>query len=422
MKKSYALDQNFLWLLQQFDKPVVCLSMAGKIIAINPPATQLFQCEFSDVLNKSFSKVLKEKDFTHNLSKDLSMLPETIEIVCPAHSVKWQWFGDQLVNARKQRIGIILIAYSQPEHQKVISVKSSAEDQSFNMKLLIDDLVDLMQPHAHKKGLALTTYYPFNVPEIVIGHQQRVYQMLLGLVDNAIKYTQKGHIFVTVELVESTEDVVVLRLIVQDTGVGISAEKYHSIFKKSDVGTYQEIDLNLYAIKQLAEVMQGRLDVESVVNSGSTFSLVIPFKIAPEMLLQQCQEEQAVYQINAEQPQPVARVLVVEDDLTCREVLQQFLSDLHYHADIAANAHEALALLRRPYDVILMDIGLPDKDGMSLTREIRTKLNVETPTIAITGYEWDKSQYFAVGFNALLKKPISLEKLQHALFKVLSKR
>jgi CheY-like chemotaxis protein len=276
------------------------------------------------------------------------------------------------------------------------------------------------------------------VPSTVKGDAGRLRQILVNLIGNAVKFTTKGEIRVMVDATSIGPNQIELTCSVQDTGIGIPAEKLGQLFEsfaQVDVSTTREYGgtgLGLSISKLLVEKMGGKIWVESRLNSGSTFHFTLSLQRVRSYHTPQRQNHRNVMKcakalINmAKQPADLA-ILLVEDNLINQKVAVRTFEYLGYAVDIANNGVEAVtAVTQRRYDVIFMDIQMPQMDGLTATRQIR-QLMVKRPQLQIIAMtaavlEDEKRLALDAGMNALLSKPIHPEELAQTLIEIQQQR
>ena len=302
------------------------------------------------------------------------------------------------------------------DYSKIEAGKLTIVTRPFSLRDLLQDVVNLTQPATLEKNLDLAFDIPITVSDYVASDAGRIRQMLLNLVSNAIKFTEKGS--VTIHVRQTTppneEGVITLRFEIVDTGCGISPENQASLFKdfsqvestlnRSHGGT----GLGLAITKRLATMLGGEVGLESSIGGGSTFWFAIPATIAAVPN----DEAAAIQPASTDAVSPADKaILLVEDNVTNQIVANSYLEKLGYHADLAATGQEAIAKTKaRIYDLILMDISMPEMDGMEATRRIRA-LNgwaAAVPIVALTAHVLpeDRERCLAAGMNDFLSKPI----------------
>ena len=290
-------------------------------------------------------------------------------------------------------------------------------------------VTDLMHARARDKGLQLDLQVGPDLPGAIIGDAARLRQILGNLIGNAIKFTERGHITLAVTCAQRTATRAELHFTVTDTGIGIDSATLERLFKPFSQGEtgmnrrYGGAGLGLAISTRLADAMGGVLQVQSTLNQGTTFRLVLPCRLPEGAGLPTPAED--------ETPRPAlptfhARVLVVEDDIVNQQVIDLFLKKLAVTAQIVANGESAVArATSETFDAIIMDCQLPDIDGMEATRRIRQKLAGGRPVkiIALTANAGKKvrDECLAAGMDDFLTKPVRFETLVEALQRNLPK-
>ncbi len=302
------------------------------------------------------------------------------------------------------------------DYSKVEAGKLELERIPFNLKALVTDVVDLFNPSAHRKGLGMAFEIGKMVPENLLGDPFRLRQILSNLIGNAVKFTKVGGITLTVDYIEAVdEDGFKLEFTVADTGIGISEEKARNLFNRfqqADSGTAREYGgtgLGLAISKKLVDLMAGDMWVESDAH-GSRFYFNSIWT----------QADSLVEESDTPAPQNTAflkkgipkRILVVDDDAISRALVEQLSQKRGWHVLTASSGHEALHLFQNhTFDVILMDIQMPDMDGYSVTgkmRELEAGSSKRTPIIALTahGFSEERGRCLSGGMDDYISKPV----------------
>jgi signal transduction histidine kinase/CheY-like chemotaxis protein len=305
---------------------------------------------------------------------------------------------------------------------KIEHEKTELELQDFDLRQRVEEALDLIAQKASEKDLDLAYTFEKGVPEAIVGDPARLRQVLVNLLGNAVKFTDQGEIVLTV----SPEECGKIRFSVRDTGIGIPKDKIGLLFQPfsqvdaSITRRYGGTGLGLAISKRLVEMMGGRIWAESEVGKGSTFHFTI--------LVAATTAKPASSRTIALQPQtdlklsqsPALRILLAEDNPVNQKVAMQMLRKIGYEADVAANGLEVLqALERQPYDIILMDVQMPEMDGLEAAKNIRERWHNGPKIIAITAYalEGDRDRCLNVGMDDYISKPIQLDELQSKLIK-----
>ncbi len=280
---------------------------------------------------------------------------------------------------------------------------------------------DLMLARARDKGLQFELAIGDNLPGAIIGDATRLRQILVNLIGNAIKFTEKGRVELSVHCAERTAQKAVMHFTVSDTGIGISSSALEKLFKpftQADTSMsrrYGGTGLGLAISMRLAQAMGGALQVQSTLNQGSTFRLILPCKL-PEISIAVPRAEEAPRFVT---PVLSGRVLVVEDDSVNQQVIELFLKKLNVTPKFAGDGEAAItAALGEQFDVVLMDCQLPGIDGMEATRRIRQRLaGRPLKIIALTANASThvREACLAAGMDDFLTKPVRFELLATVL-------
>lgn len=292
---------------------------------------------------------------------------------------------------------------------KVDAGKMTFEEIPFKMASSIEAMIHLFETKVQEKNLELVKVYDAAIPEVLLGDPVRLHQIILNLVSNAVKFTTNGKITVSLHLLAADEENVTIEFAVADTGTGIAAGKTEKIFENfhqasSDTSRlYGGTGLGLAIVKQLVESQGGQISVQSKVNEGSVFSFTLSFK-----------KTDAKAETENEMPEPDAenkniKVLVVEDIALNQLLMKTLLDDFGFERDIAANGKRAIEKLQeKNYDIILMDLQMPEMNGFEATEYIRNKMHSKIPIIALTAdvTTVDLEKCKAVGMNDYIVKPV----------------
>jgi len=287
----------------------------------------------------------------------------------------------------------------------------------FHLREIVDQTVDMLQIEANKRGLRLEYEVENSLCDYLMGDSERIRQVLINLIGNALKFTEMGSIHLSVFLLSHTEQTCNVEFVVTDTGIGIPKEKQADIFNlfvQIDHSTTREENgtgSGLAICKELVEAMGGTIEVESEEGEGSTFSFILPLEI-PDISIVLNKEEYALTFNNLS-------VLVVEDNEDNREVVLGLLNSMGVHVDSALNGQQGVEMIRtRGYDLVLMDIQMPIMDGLSATKIVREEGFNDLPIIALSAHATaeERQRSLDAGMNAHLNKPFKAIDLQHLLF------
>jgi PAS domain S-box-containing protein len=296
---------------------------------------------------------------------------------------------------------------------KVDAGKMIFEQTPFKMALSISAMLHLFEPKIREKNLDLVKEYDTNIPEVLVGDPVRLHQIILNLVSNAVKFTNKGKITVSVRLLKEDETKATIKFAVKDTGIGIAENKLEKIFdnfQQASSGTsrlYGGTGLGLAIVRQLVEAQDGSISVESEINEGSKFGFVLDFLKTKS----DAESEETLIELDSEVKN--IKVLVVEDIALNQLLMRTLLDDFGFQCEIAANGKIAVEKLQsNSFDIILMDLQMPEMNGFEATEYIRNTMKSGIPIIALTAdvTTVDLAKCKAVGMNDYIAKPVD-EKL-----------
>ena len=307
------------------------------------------------------------------------------------------------------------------DFSKVEAGQMVLECRPFSLSVLAHDALAIVRPSASTKDLALVFTVDHDVQDWVIGDHARLRQVLLNLLNNAVKFTDAGTISFDVRMQTSADGRERIRFSVADTGIGISPEQQHRLFKKFSQGDssvsrrHGGTGLGLAICKRLVELMDGEIHIESDIDRGSTvwFTAYMPPVSEPmAQPLTECLPEDPARR--------KARILVVDDIDTNREIMEAYLGDNGYSVGTAGSGAEAIAMLQNEhFDLVLMDIQMPLMDGVTATRVIRALPNSvkDIPIVAMTGNVLPQQvrTFLDAGMNDHVGKPIERTKLYNSV-------
>lgn len=298
---------------------------------------------------------------------------------------------------------------------KIEAGKMNIEQTNFSVKDVVEGVKEMLYLRAEQKGIELLIEIDDAIPRILQGDPTRLQQILLNLAGNAVKFTEKGFVKMTANLVEGSKQFSSIRFDIVDTGIGISEDyrKYmFESFTQASSDTTRKFGgtgLGLAISKQLTELMKGTISVNSELGKGSCFTVIIPFESAKNLVDPNNHKKPKPENINALKG---CKILLVEDNefnqLVAIDTLQSLIEDIHI--DVANNGEEALQKIGVfDYQLVLMDINMPVMDGMEATKRIRALKGPkrETKIMAMTAnvLSEDVRKYFDIGMDAYVSKP-----------------
>jgi PAS domain S-box-containing protein len=335
----------------------------------------------------------------------------------------------KIINQRSE--DLLLLINDILDIARVEANRMAIRPENIVTRELIHDVSDMFIQQAEAKGLELMLSTAPDVPGVIFSDPARLRQILLNLVGNAMKFTDAGEITITTHILPDsmqwTDDenmpTAMLQFAVSDTGIGIAPKMQTIIFESfqqvdgSVTRKYDGAGLGLAICKRLSELMGGGIAVESTPGHGSTFRVTIRVGI-PEDHADSSQSLQAHAASNS---LPPLRILIAEDDPSSMELIRQILTPTGHHVTGVANGQAVLDACRdQHFDLILMDLTMPDMDGLSATRQLRRN-GFTCPVIAVTAhaFEKDRDSCIEAGMNAWLTKPITAQSLGRTIRRVL---
>ena len=310
------------------------------------------------------------------------------------------------------------------DFSKIEAGRLVLEAVNFPLRDSLDDTVRILAVRAHTKGLELACHIPPEVPDDLVGDPNRLRQVIINLAGNAIKFTEAGEVVVEVQIQERTDHDVCLSFAVRDTGIGIPPEKQQSIFEafsQADSSTtrkYGGTGLGLTISTQLVSLMGGRLWVESALGRGSVFHFTARFAVPPAPAGRGAAPDAA--------PRRPLRLLLAEDNAVNQRLAVRLLEKRGHAVTVAANGREAVAALARArvsgagFDLVLMDVQMPEMDGFEATRAIRAGergSGGHLPVVAMTAHamKGDRERCLAEGMDGYVSKPLQAQELFHVI-------
>lgn len=315
------------------------------------------------------------------------------------------------------------------DHSKMEAGKMKLEQYPINLKKELSKLIRLFEYRIKDKNIELHFIFDDGIVSNVLADNLRLQQVLINLLDNAIKFTPKGDVRLEVKLLNIVDGVQYLGFNVMDSGIGIDANKTEQLllaFEQEDLSItrkYGGTGLGLTISNQLIQLMGGtKLNIMTLKNGGSSFNFEIPFMLNfNEVYL-----ENAENNMDSKQDITISRTLIVEDNIINQKVLNKLLEKINIKSDIANNGKEAVLLYQEnDYDMIFMDLHMPEMDGFEATAKIKSSLKYQklsTPIIAVTASAFDEDKVKAIsnGMDDFITKPIVLKNLEETIIKQLN--
>ena len=309
---------------------------------------------------------------------------------------------------------------------KVDSGKMFFEQTPFKMSDSISAILQLFEIKIQENNTELIVEYDQKIPEVLLGDPVRLRQIILNLMSNAVKFTSGGKINASVRLLKEDKKKATLEFAITDTGIGIPSANLTTIFEnfqQASTGTskmYGGTGLGLAIAKQLVESQGGSIAVKSKIDEGSTFSFIMSFQKTKAKM-----KENANIQFTSPETEiKNIKVLVAEDIALNQLLMKTLLDDFKFGCDIASNGREAIEKLKNnKYDIVLMDLQMPEMNGFEATSYIRNILNSNIPIIALTANVTtaDLAKCKAIGMNDYISKPVEEKLLYQKIVNLIKK-
>jgi two-component system sensor histidine kinase/response regulator len=328
---------------------------------------------------------------------------------------------DYLTTVQTSAESLLEIVNDILDFSKIEAKRLDLDHAQFDLRETVGDAAKVLALRAGEKGIELAFDVAADVPDALIGDPGRLRQVLLNVLGNAVKFTSRGEVVLTITLDAETSSRATLHFSVRDTGIGIAPEVQEEIFQaftqadNSTTRRYGGTGLGLAIARKLVELMGGRLWVESAIGKGSTFHFTAVFDRG--------QSSSGVQGVEGLSALDGLRVLVVDDNSTNRRILEEMLASWHMQPATVSDSASALVALRRPpggerFHIVITDCQMPDVDGFTLARRIKADHALrETPIVMLTsmGHPEDVTRSRKVGIAAVLAKPVKHSDLLETL-------
>ena len=387
-------------------------------------------CELKDQADRAnMAKSLFLANMSHEIRTPINVIQGMNEVILrDFKDPKLTEYSESIQSSAQSLLAIVngVLDFSKIEAGKLEIVPTS-----YDVRVLLGNLMNIFKERAERKGLQFNTDIDENMPHYLMGDAVRIQQVIINILDNAIKYTSEGH--VTLRAVcKPSETNTTLIVSVEDSGIGIKEEDIPRLFTsfervdKEHTSTIEGIGLGLNITKQLVKLMDGELKVFSVYGQGSVFTVILPQKTYHPMELPTDDEPENEKRHNAENDftAPDAKILLVDDSKTNLMVAEALMSPIRAKMTSVLSGEECLKRVKEEhYDIIFLDHRMPGMDGIETLNQIKTVENkcADTPIIVLTANAVNdaKDYYIELGFDDFLSKPIDSKKMEDIIKKYL---
>ncbi|HEY1872257.1 MAG TPA: ATP-binding protein, partial [Chitinophagaceae bacterium] len=337
---------------------------------------------------------------------------------------------DYIRSIRSSAENLLTIINDILDMSRIESGMMHIEKLPFNLRELMDSLITMMSVKAKDLNLYLHTEIDDSIPLMLKGDAIRLTQILINLISNALKFTHDGGVTVRAELIDKKDEIARIRFSIADTGIGIEREKLKTVFERfhqaqpETTRRYGGTGLGLSIVKQLVEIQKGTIGVRSEPGKGSEFAVELTYQIVPGAdAASPFSTDELVMKPFFEK----IKVLVAEDNPMNQKLVKYLLEEWQIDFDIRSNGADTIEVLQknpREYNLILMDIQMPEMDGYTATEKIRNELNSAIPIIAMTAHALagEKEKCLAAGMDDYISKPLHEDQLYKLINKYAAKK
>lgn len=418
------------------------------VVGTSTDITALRKAQESLVIAKQEAEAANQTktEFLANMSHDVKTPLSGLIAASEVLALRTKNQDDKKMLEEIYRCGQRLMSFFENciELSKMDMAELQAIEKVFSIKQLTESIYDLFVPRATQKKLLFSVHLDANLPSIIIGNQNNIYRVILNLIGNAMKFTEKGSVDLSIKLDKRVEDDLIIKVIVKDTGIGIPKEKQKIIFEKLERLTpsyYNKQEghgIGLYIVDQYVKAMHGFIHLDSDIGQGSTFTITLPVKASktpepdlakpPKLTVNEVPSAARLNSNPIRKPLPIKlppsspRVLLVEDNLMIQTVTKEIIHAAGAMVDVASCGQEAIDLFSPgKYCLIYMDVGLPDMDGYVVAQHLREKevgnKAKPTPIIALSAHASEDIKTFCLNasMDGILSKPLSIQQAQDLL-------